>query len=146
MIRSQAEAAALYEYAASSADAPGGWELRAGTQDEPIPHVATGAYLAQTGADLAFENAGGIRGGIPEGDVTVKDISGRVSPYNNTLATYALTGSQVLDAIERSLALSADCRDVLAKQDGGGASGRRPPCSTAGPDLRGRFGQRPEPS
>lgn len=103
-----------YEYASSSAAAPGGWEL-VRTQDEPIGHVVTGAYLAQTGADLAFENAGGIRGGIPEGNVTAGDVLA-VSPYGNTLATYSLTGSQVIDAIERSLALSADCRNVLAKQ------------------------------
>lgn len=103
-----------YEYAASSTTAPGGWEL-VRTQDEPIGHVATGAYLARTGADLAFENAGGIRGGIPAGDVTMGDILA-VSPYGNALATYELTGSQIADTIERSLALSADCRDVLAKQ------------------------------
>ena len=113
-----------YEYADSSTDAPGGWEL-VRTQDEPIGHVVTGAYLAQTGADLAFENAGGIRGGIPEGDATVEDILA-VSPYNNTLATYALTGSQILDAIERSLALSSDCRDVLAKQVEAAQAGEDP--------------------
>ncbi len=46
-----------YEYAPSSAEAPGGWEL-VRAEDTPIGHVVTGAYLAQTGADLAFENAG----------------------------------------------------------------------------------------
>ena len=103
-----------YEYAPSTASAPGGWEL-VRTQDTPIGHVVTSAYLAQTGADLAFENAGGIRGGIPAGDVTAGDVLA-VSPYGNTLATYKMTGAQVLDAIERSLSLSADCREVLAKQ------------------------------
>lgn len=101
-----------YEYATDAL--PGGWEL-VRTEDAPIGHVVTGAYLAQTGADLAFENVGGIRGGIPAGDVTAADILG-VSPYGNTLATYEMTGAQVLDAIERSLAISAECRDVLAKQ------------------------------
>lgn len=39
-----------------------------------------------------------------------------VSPYGNALATYEMTGGQVLDAIERSLAISAECREVLALQ------------------------------
>lgn len=113
-----------YEYAASSTTAPGGWEL-VRTQDEPIGHVVTGAYLARTGADLAFENAGGIRGGIPAGDVTMGDILA-VSPYDNALAIYELTGSQIADTIERSLALSADCRDVLAKQMEAAQAGEDP--------------------
>lgn len=113
-----------YEYAPSTADAPGGWEL-VRTEDTPIGHVVTGAYLAQTGADLAFENAGGIRGGIPTGDVTAADIA-NVSPYGNTLATYKLTGAQVLDAIERSLSISAECRDVLAKQEAAAKAGEDP--------------------
>lgn len=103
-----------YEYAPSSAEAPGGWEL-VRAEDTPIGHVVTGAYLAQTGADLAFENAGGIRGGIPAGEVTAGDALA-VLPYGNVLATYELTGAQVRDAIERSLSLSFECRDVLAKQ------------------------------
>lgn len=80
-----------------------------------IDETVTGADLARTGADLAFENAGGIRGGIPAGDVTMGDILA-VSPYGNALATYELTGSQIADTLERSLALSADCRDLPAKQ------------------------------
>lgn len=103
-----------YEYLESSGDAPGGWEL-VRTQDTPIGHVVTGAYLAQTGADLAFENAGGIRGGIPAGEVTAGDILA-ASPYGNTVATYELTGAQIIEAIERSLVISNACRDVLAKQ------------------------------
>ncbi len=103
-----------YEYPSGDEALPGGWEL-VRTEDTPIGHVVTGAYLAQTGADLAFENVGGIRGGIPAGDVTAGDVLA-VSPYGNTLATYSMTGAQVLDTIERSLEISAACREVLAKQ------------------------------
>lgn len=103
-----------YEYLSGDEALPGGWEL-VRTEDTPIGHVVTGAYLAQTGADLAFENVGGIRGGIPAGDVTAGDVLA-VSPYGNTLATYSMMGAQVLDTIERSLEISAACREVLAKQ------------------------------
>ena len=93
---------------------PGGWE-KVRTEDTPIGHAVTAAYLAQTGADLAFENAGGIRGGIPEGTVTAGDLLA-ISPYGNTLATYELTGAQIREALEHSLEISAKCRAVLEKQ------------------------------
>lgn len=95
-------------------DGPGGWE-KVRTEDTPIGHAVTAAYLDATGADLAFENAGGIRGGIPEGDVTVGDLLA-ISPYGNTLATYRLTGAQIRSALEHSLEISAQCRAVLAQQ------------------------------
>lgn len=78
-------------------------------------YAVTGSYLALTGADLAFENAGGIRAGVPAGEVTAGDLIS-ISPYGNTLATYELTGAQILETLERSLDISAACRDVLARQ------------------------------
>lgn len=93
---------------------PGGWEM-VRTEDTAIGHVVTASYLATTGADLALENAGGIRGGIPEGTVTAGDLI-KISPYGNTLSTYEMTGKQVLDALETSLEISAQCRAVLAQQ------------------------------
>lgn len=80
-----------YEYAPSSAEAPGGWEL-VRTEDTPIGHVVTSAYLAQTGADLAFENAGGIRGGIPAGDVTAGESSARARHMRGGVARAYRTG------------------------------------------------------
>lgn len=102
------------DYPYSTSTAPGGWELIR-TQDEPIGHLVTGSYLVETGADLAFENAGGIRGGIAAGEVTAGDLIS-ISPYGNTLATYKLTGAEVREAIETSLDISKACRDVLALQ------------------------------
>ncbi|WP_289544724.1 bifunctional metallophosphatase/5'-nucleotidase [Enorma phocaeensis] len=103
-----------YPYGVTQGTEPGGWE-RVRTEDTPIGHVVTGSYLALTGADLAFENAGGIRAGVPAGEVTAGDLIS-ISPYGNTLATYELTGAQILETLERSLDISAACRDVLARQ------------------------------
>lgn len=103
-----------YPYGVTQGTEPGGWE-RVRTEDTPIGHVVTGSYLALTGADLAFENAGGIRAGVPAGEVTAGDLIS-ISPYGNTLATYELTGAQILETLERSLDISAACRDVLAGQ------------------------------
>ena len=94
--------------------APGGWEM-VRTEDTAIGHLITASYLATTGADLALENAGGIRGGITAGTVTAGDLVS-ISPYGNTLSTYQMTGQQVLDALETSLEISSQCRDVLALQ------------------------------
>lgn len=110
------ESSQAYPYPDADYDipAPGGWEM-VRTEDTPIGHVITASYLSVTDADLAFENAGGIRGGVPEGTVTKGDLVS-ISPYGNTLSTYEMTGRQILDALETSLEISSQCRDVLAQQ------------------------------
>lgn len=45
------------------------------TKAQTIGHVICGSYLDLTGADLAIENAGGIRGGIAAGNVTAATSS-----------------------------------------------------------------------
>lgn len=47
-------------------------ELR--TSEQEIGRIVTAAYLDFTGADVAMENAGGIRSGIPKGNVTYSDL------------------------------------------------------------------------
>ena len=115
-------------------DGPGGWE-KVRTEDTAIGHAVTAAYLDLTGADLALENAGGIRGGIPKGDVTAGDLLA-ISPYGNTLSTYRLTGAQIRSALETSLEISAQCRAVLAKQMDAIAAGEDP-MQYAWPDESG---------
>ncbi len=84
------------------------WEwLR--TRDEPIGHVVTASYLAATGADFSIENVGGIRGGIPQGDVKYQDVLS-ISPYGNTLETRKLTGAQLREVMEHSLGIMAACQ------------------------------------
>ncbi|WP_092703896.1 5'-nucleotidase C-terminal domain-containing protein [Halovenus aranensis] len=63
------------------------------------------AFLAQTGADLAMTNAGGIRGNfiIDEGEVTYDDIYTSL-PFGNTLVTKAMTGQQIVDYLSRTAA------------------------------------------
>lgn len=85
--------------------------------------------------DLALENAGGIRGGIPEGDVTAGDLLA-ISPYGNTLSTYQLTGAQIRSALETSFEISAQCRAVLVKRVEAIAAGEDP-MQYAWPDESG---------
>ena len=78
------------------------------TKAQTIGHVICGSYLDLTGADLAIENAGGIRGGITAGDVTAGNVIA-ISPYGNTVETWTMTGADFLAALEHSLQISDDC-------------------------------------
>ena len=64
--------------------------------------AVTEAYLLTTGADVAFENAGGIRASISKGDVTYKNVLD-VAPYGNYIVTRELSGREILDIVEHSL-------------------------------------------
>jgi 2',3'-cyclic-nucleotide 2'-phosphodiesterase (5'-nucleotidase family) len=59
------------------------------------------SWLANYPADVAVTNLGGIRAGIPPGDITLGDIIG-VMPFNNVLVEVMLTGEQLFTLIERS--------------------------------------------
>ncbi len=83
--------------------------------EQPIGRIITAAYLEYTGADVAFENAGGIRDGIPQGNITYKDII-NISPFGNTVVTKELTGRQILALVEYSLELSRQCNEVYKLQ------------------------------
>ena len=109
-----------------NAEGTHGWEMvrttdfrpsKAGdtTKEQTIGHVICGSYLNLTGADLAIENAGGIRGGIAAGDVTAGNVIA-ISPYGNTVETWTMTGADFLAALEHSLEISNKCNDVYELQ------------------------------
>lgn len=99
------------------------------TKAQTIGHVIRGSYLSLTGADpcltsadLAIENAGGIRGGIAAGNVTAGDVIA-ISPYGNTLETWTMTGADFLAALEHSLEISDKCNDSYELQQAYVAAG-----------------------
>lgn len=93
----------------------GDWyNLRIGETN--LGRVVADAYLLETGADVAFENAGGIRTSIKAGDVTYGDIIG-VSPYGNYIVTKKLTGAQLLDVFETSLDIQVQCIEAYERGD-----------------------------
>lgn len=99
------------------------------TKAQTIGHVICGSYLSLTGADpgltsadLAIENAGGIRGGIAAGNVTAGDVIA-ISPYGNTLETWTMTGADFLAALEHSLGISDKCNDSYELQQAYVAAG-----------------------
>lgn len=82
-------------------DLDGVWEhIRIG--ETTMGRAVTDAYLLATGADIAFENAGGIRDSIGKGTVTYQNVL-NVAPYGNYIVTKELRGKEILEILETSL-------------------------------------------
>ncbi|MGE7762531.1 5'-nucleotidase C-terminal domain-containing protein [Peribacillus sp. NPDC097895] len=56
-------------------------------------------------AVIAFQNGGGIRASIDQGEITLGEIL-TVLPFGNTLATMKLTGAEITEALEHSVSLA----------------------------------------
>jgi len=54
------------------------------------------------GIDIALMNSGGIRASIDEGEVTMGEVL-TVLPFQNTLATFRISGKQVIAALENGV-------------------------------------------
>ncbi len=73
---------------------------RAVRRDETnLGNFVTDAYIAVTGADIAFCNGGGVRASVPSGKINRKMIMD-VNPWNNETCVLEITGQQLLDALE----------------------------------------------
>ncbi len=81
------------------------------TQETAIGNFCADALRAVLGSDIAFVNGGAIRADIYRGDVTYNALL-KVFPFNNSVCTATMTGSQIMDALEVSTR-------VLPKENGG---------------------------
>ena len=98
----------------SPVELDGVWEhIRIGQTN--LGNVVTDAYLLATGADIAFENAGGIRASVAVGDVTYGDVI-NISPYGNYVVTKVLTGKQIKEMLETSITIQKNC--IVANDSG----------------------------
>lgn len=59
----------------------------------------TDAMRWRTGVQIAFQNSGGIRSDITAGPITIADIY-ELSPFNNVLFVFELTGQQIKEVLE----------------------------------------------
>ena len=113
-IKAENETALNRVIGTSPVELDGVWEhIRIGQTN--LGNVITDAYLLATGADVAFENAGGIRASIAAGTVTYGDVI-NVSPYGNYVVTKKLTGTQIKEMLETSLTIQKNC---IAANDSG---------------------------
>lgn len=95
-------------------DLDGVWEdLR--IDETNLGRAVTDAYLLETGADIAFENAGGIRASVKKGVLTYGDIIG-ISPFGNYIVTKQITGKQFVEILETSIDIQ---KKSIAANDSG---------------------------
>lgn len=87
-----------------------------------LGNLITDAMLAETGAQIAIMNGGGIRANIEEGEITVGEVL-TVLPFGNLVSTFNLQGSDVLAALENGVSrVVVDGGNVVRD----GAAGRFP--------------------
>lgn len=67
-----------------------------------LADLITEAMLAETDADIAFTNGGGIRASIPAGDITKGDVL-TVLPFGNYIVAMDIKGSDILAALENGV-------------------------------------------
>lgn len=68
-------------------------------RETAIGDLSSDAYRYAAKSDIAVVNGGGIRAGLPAGDITFDNVVA-VHPYGNTLACCECTGQDILDALE----------------------------------------------
>jgi 5'-nucleotidase len=74
-------------------------------QECAMGNLVADAMLARTadqGVDVAIQNGGGLRASIDEGPITMGEIV-TVLPFQNTLATFELTGAEIVEALENGV-------------------------------------------
>ncbi|UCZ53894.1 5'-nucleotidase C-terminal domain-containing protein [Bacillus shivajii] len=69
------------------------------TKETNLGNLITDIMKNTTEADIAFMNGGGIRTGIPAGDVTVGNVYD-VFPFGNRVVTMEVTGEDILRSLE----------------------------------------------
>ena len=69
-----------------------------------LGNLITDAMRAETGAQVALENGGGIRASIEQGDVTLGDVL-TVLPFGNLVSTLSLNGADLTAVLENGVSL-----------------------------------------
>ncbi|MEQ8366112.1 MAG: 5'-nucleotidase C-terminal domain-containing protein [Roseicyclus sp.] len=76
----------------------------------PMGNLVADAMLDRVrdqGIDVAIQNGGGLRASIDSGEVTMGEVF-TVLPFQNTLATFELTGAGIVSALENGVSQVAD--------------------------------------
>jgi 5'-nucleotidase len=64
-------------------------------------------HVADQGIQIAIQNGGGLRASIDQGDITMGEVF-TVLPFQNTLATFELTGANIIASLENGVSEVAD--------------------------------------
>ncbi len=66
--------------------------------DNALCNLVTDAMRIEAGVDIFFQNGGGVRASIPEGEVLKRTIY-EVLPFDNTVQTMDMTGEEVMEVL-----------------------------------------------
>lgn len=88
-------------------------------------NIIADAMRYDTNAQIAIMNGGGVRASIPAGDITLGEVL-TVQPFGNLLATFELTGANVIAALENGVSRLVATDGVVSRTD---LSGRFPQVS-----------------
>lgn len=91
------EVIANVDYNLSSFDEDGIRMVR--NRETNIGNFVSDAYRNITGADISYQNGGGIRSDINSGEVKLRDCIS-VTPYGNQICVIEVTGQEIIDLIE----------------------------------------------
>lgn len=80
---------------------------RSGLLDSPLGSWLCDLMQRYAGAEIAFQNKGGIRSDLPAGPLTWRHAF-EVSPFGNTVVVLAMKGEQIRKILERSVAETKD--------------------------------------
>lgn len=72
--------------------------------ESPLGNFVADVMRESTGAEIAFQNAGGLRADLPVGPVTRAHVVDAL-PFVNTVVTLEMTGAQVREVLEQGLSL-----------------------------------------
>jgi 5'-nucleotidase len=90
-----------------------------------LGNLITDALIAETNAQIAITNGGGIRADIDEGQITLGEVL-TVLPFGNLTSTFELTGADVIAALENGVSrITVENGEVVRA----GANGRFPQVS-----------------
>jgi 2',3'-cyclic-nucleotide 2'-phosphodiesterase (5'-nucleotidase family) len=90
------------EYAKVIGQAKSDYYYKGKSVENPLGNWITDVMRWKTGADISFQNSGGIRDNITAGPITKGDIF-EVSPFRNTLVLFELTGKKIKDLLEHDV-------------------------------------------
>ena len=76
--------------------------VRDRSRESSLGDLITDAMREASGAQIAFQNAGGIRTDIPKGPITLETLF-MVLPFDDELVTMDLTGEKILEVLEKSV-------------------------------------------
>ncbi|MDX1991354.1 MAG: 5'-nucleotidase C-terminal domain-containing protein [bacterium] len=90
-----------------------------------LGNIIADAMRAETGAQIAIMNGGGIRSNIDVGDITLGDVL-TVHPFGNTTSTFSATGADIIAALENGVSSLQVVDGVVSRE---GLAGRFPQVS-----------------